>query len=633
MTQDDFLHEARRVHGTRYDYSEAVFKSMSGKVRIICPDHGPFEQAPRNHLAGSKCLHCAGKAKLTTEQFIANARAVHGDKYDYSATVYKSRNEKVTIICPEHGPFQAKPSNHVNNQSGCPACAGVQRTDRDSFIERARAVHGDKYDYSLVDYKGVDGKVQIICPDHGPFWQAAYDHTKGHGCKECGVDKCASSNRRSLAEFIRRAHEKHGDQFDYSRAVYINSTTPIEIICPDHGPFWQVPQDHITRYGCAACSGLAPIGFDEFHRRATEVHGNTYKYDEGSYRGWTKKMRVLCEQHGEFFTTPKYHVSNSSGCPQCWWAKSTSEGEQELADWVRSLGVAVIQNDRKTLEGFEIDILVPGLGIGIEYNGAYWHSADVMTHPRIHEVKFAAAQKKGIRLITVWDFDWANRRDFIKSALLHSLGKNHQQKIDARKCRVQPVGNSEAAEFYERTHIQGKGWRQIVNYALFDGDRMVACMSFTQGGSRRGKTGDSEWELIRYATDGIVRGGASRLFAAFRREQDPQAVWSFSDRQHFSGALYVQLGFSEDAKLPADYRVFHQASGRQWHKSAWQRRHIQTRLDELGIPEVFDPETDPRTERDMQRIARCMRIMDAGKIRWKWAKKEAAQGDLSGGAA
>jgi hypothetical protein len=109
------------------------------------------------------------------------------------------------------------------------------------------------------------------------------------------------------------------------------------------------------------------------------------------------------------------------------------------------------------------------------------------------------------------------------------------------------------------------------------------------------------------------------LFAAFRREHHPLVIWSFSDRQHFSGGLYERLGFQLNGRLPADYRLIHQPPlGRMWHKAAWQRRHIPARLAELGIDEPFDPATDPRSERQMQDLAKVHRIMDAGKIRWKW---------------
>lgn len=624
MTHDEFITTATARHGDRYDYSKTVFAGISKKLTITCKAHGDFQTIARNHLKGCHCLKCAGKAKLTTGEFIEKARAVHGDRYDYSKVDYQGNSKKVEIICPEHGSFFPKPLNHIANQSGCPACAGCQRTTRDDFIARARLAHGDKYDYSQADYQGVDTPVTIICPTHGAFLQSPYDHTRGHGCRECGIEKSATANRRTLQDFIQKARQFHGDKYDYSRVQYKNSTTPVEINCQLHGPFWQVPQDHITRYGCAACSGLLPITKEQFIERSTAAHGSRYDYSETVFEAFSKPASIRCEFHGVFWQVAKAHA-DGHGCPACAREATTSTGENELAAWVQAQGFAITRNDRTELDGFEIDIFIPEKRIGIEFHGAYWHSDNTLQHPRIHETKLTRAEKAGIRLIAVWDFDWLNRRPFIQAALSHHLGITNSTRIDARKCTIATVDNKTASTFYDQHHIQGAAWRQLANYALMMGDRMVACMSFSQGASRRGKTGSAEWELIRYATDGIVRGGASRLFTAFVREHTPDAIWSFSDRQHFSGDLYNVLGFENDGRVAADYRVYHQSSGTIWHKSAWQRRHIPARLKEINSPIQFDPASDPRTEREIQALANCIRIMDAGKIRWKWTPPGAGQ--------
>jgi hypothetical protein len=310
-----------------------------------------------------------------------------------------------------------------------------------------------------------------------------------------------------------------------------------------------------------------------------------------------------------------------SGCPKCARESTTSKGEKEVAEWLESEGFSVIRNDRDFLNGMEIDIFIPIASIGIEFQGAYWHHDEKLQHPRIHETKATRADKLGIKLISIWDYDWLTRKEFIKRMILHRLGKNKSEKFNARNGLIREVSYKEASEFYDKTHIQGPAWRAKVNYGLFINEKLVACISFSQAASRRGKTGSDEWELVRYSTDGLVRGGASKLFSRFVKDYSPEIVWSYSDRQHFSGNLYPSLGFNNDGSLPADYKVYHQNSNTLWHKSAWQRRHIQSRLIELGIEELFDHRIDTRTEKEMQSIAGVLRIRDSGKIRWKWAKK------------
>ena len=137
-----------------------------------------------------------GRKKLTTDEFIKKAREIHGDKYDYSKVEYKKAIEKVCILCPEHGEFWQKPSDHLTGY-GCIKC-GIKKSSekrlvgKDNFLERAKLIHGDKYDYSFSEYNGMEEKIKIICHkkyrnggEHGEFWQTPHNHLKGNGCPIC----------------------------------------------------------------------------------------------------------------------------------------------------------------------------------------------------------------------------------------------------------------------------------------------------------------------------------------------------------------------------------------------------------------------------------------------------------------
>ena len=186
LTTQEFIDRARTVHGNRYNYTFSVYQSAHEKVIIHCPEHGLFEQSPNNHLNGRGCLVCSGKKKHTSDSFINQAKHIHGNnKFDYSKVVYKGNKNKITIICPEHGDFEQTPHNHLHGQ-GCPSCSGNKKHDNDSFISQAKSVHGnDKFDYSKVEYVNVMTKVTIICSEHGDFLQEAQSHLKGSGCPGC----------------------------------------------------------------------------------------------------------------------------------------------------------------------------------------------------------------------------------------------------------------------------------------------------------------------------------------------------------------------------------------------------------------------------------------------------------------
>ena len=185
-TTGEFITRAREIHGDRYDYSLVKYVNAQTKVKIICPEHGVFEQTPSEHLRKQGCPYCGGTKKLTVKDFITRACEIHGGKYDYSLVDYINAMVKVRIVCPKHGIFEQTPNSHISIKAGCPKCAAEQKQlTTGEFIQRAREVHGDKYDYSLVEYFGNQTKIKIICPEHGVFEQTPSNHLLGHGCPQC----------------------------------------------------------------------------------------------------------------------------------------------------------------------------------------------------------------------------------------------------------------------------------------------------------------------------------------------------------------------------------------------------------------------------------------------------------------
>lgn len=204
LTTEEFVKRAREVHGDKYDYSKVKYVDIHTEVCIICPKHGEFLQKPSYHLRGNGCSKCGvvskqKKLSSTTKEFIKKAREVHGNKYNYSKVKYVNSHTNICIICPEHGEFKQTPSMHLEGH-GCPKCAGVGKLNTIEFINRARDVHGDKYDYSKIEYVDANTKVRIICPKHGEFKQTPAAHLKGQGCPNCNCSKLESEIRLMLDE-------------------------------------------------------------------------------------------------------------------------------------------------------------------------------------------------------------------------------------------------------------------------------------------------------------------------------------------------------------------------------------------------------------------------------------------------
>lgn len=195
LTTTEFVERSYQMHGDAYEYQRTVYKDSTSKVTITCPVHGDFDQMPFSHLDGAGCYACSYvdrgiKRRITVTEFISRANAIHGGKYKYDLVDYTNSQTKVTIICPIHGPFDQQPNNHLES-NGCPACSIIQSSSVKSyvaaqeFIEKARLCHGDRYDYSISNYKTAKTKVDIVCRIHGVFRITPDSHLQGKGCSLC----------------------------------------------------------------------------------------------------------------------------------------------------------------------------------------------------------------------------------------------------------------------------------------------------------------------------------------------------------------------------------------------------------------------------------------------------------------
>ena len=207
---DVFIKQLKGVYGNKYTFNNVKYTSKKEKVSITCPIHGDFLILPSNALKGRQCPKCS-KHYMDTEYFIYLAKNKHGDKYDYSKTKYTDCHTPVCVICPIHGEIYIKAHKHLNS-CGCTECAIMERGEKrrsetKEFIDKARKVHGEKYDYSEVEYICANKKVKIICPEHGEFWQTPNGHLYGRGCSKCanhsrGEEKVSNFLLKKRINFI-----------------------------------------------------------------------------------------------------------------------------------------------------------------------------------------------------------------------------------------------------------------------------------------------------------------------------------------------------------------------------------------------------------------------------------------------
>lgn len=279
-----------------------------------------------------------------------------------------------------------------------------------------------------------------------------------------------------------------------------------------------------------------------------------------------------------------------------------SSFEKEVKDYISSISSLEITTDRTVLNGKEIDIYLPYLKLGIECNGAYWHSEISAGRGKDYHVsKILEAQKKSVELFQIWDFDWNSKKDIVKSMLSHKLGCS--KKIFARKCKIRQLTKDEEHDFFMANHIQGYVPSKYAVGLVCDGV-IYAAMSFSH--SRYDKT--IKWELLRFANKVYfsVIGGASRLLAHFLKNNEHADILSYSHRHISSGKLYQALGFEYVRSTGASYRytknykVF-------FNRVSYQKHKLNSLLDH------FDPTL---TEWENMKNNGYDRIWDCGNDVW-----------------
>lgn len=511
--------------------------------------------------------------RATLAEVIAKFPEEVRHRYDFSAATYHGALVPIEgIVCAQHGAFKQYAAQLRKGGAGCPSCgnavrAGKRRNDTDLVVERARAAHGERYDYSKVAYRSQLHKVVVGCPDHGDFEILPINHWRGQGCPVCGAAK--RGRRKDLDASARRTAD--------------------------------------TKIAQAR---------ESFEADARAIHGDAYDYSLVDYQTRKLPVTIICRKHGAFTQTPDKHLQRAQGCPEC--SHHRSKGESAIQSFL-SIFAEVRSRDRSVVPPKELDIYLPDRAVAVEYCGEYWHGArkveDEAFARRRHADKLRACEARGIRLFTVYESEWLERPATIKRILRNAIGAT-RGRLMARKCEAERIPAAEASAFFERYHPQGGGgWGE--HYGLRYSGKLVACMRFTFGSNDRGANHERMWTLSRYATRLPVAGGASRLFKAFVSERNPSVVKSFSDNRYFTGGMYERLGFVLEEEMGPDYQVYHQKLGL-LPKTAWQRRKLPTRIREVGSKEVFHPATDLRTEREMTFLLGAQRLYDCGKKRWVW---------------
>jgi len=632
LTNSEFVKKVEATHGSFYDLSSSVYTGGAKKVTVLCREHGPFSIIPSSLYSGSGCPECAkgrqaDKMRMPIDQVVQRLPYyLNRISYPNLHTEYKNTTSKITVNCTVHGVSVASAQSLVySSKYGCASCGVEARTlarttTTEDFIKQARAVHGDTYDYSKVNYTKSTELVTIICKKHGEFSQTAVTHTQGSGCTKCANASKNDYRKTTLSD----VKAKLANGVTVVEEEYRAGDKKINLWCSEHGGF-TINKTRITQNTmCPKCNlrkvqDSLSVSFDEFEKRAIAQHSDRYRYDPSSYTQITNKVSIHCPEHGWFSQKALDHTNQAHGCPVCRTNKD-SKPQVVISQTLDRFGIDNVRNYKIGDTRFEVDVFIPSLNIGIEYNGLYYHSQRLRNSSSVHLDKMKLAEKAGIRLIQLFSDEVEQRESAVTSFIMNIIGVNRAFKIYARTCTIEEVSQQNANDFYDTCHIQG-AYRSGINYGLYYKNVLVACMTFSARGSGRRALNATEYELARYASSESVVGGASRLFKKLRVLTSANKVITFSDNRLFTGGMYEILGFVKTNVYGPNYSYVDTSGKSRIHKSRFQHSRLK---------DLFGSNYDAtKTERENCEANGYYRIYDCGLTKWVWTKETASEDTVS----
>lgn len=362
--------------------------------------------------------------KLTQQEYIDKVNFIHNNKYEYSKTIYTGNKNKLIITCKEHGDFEQNASSHY--KCGCPKCylatKGInKKLNINDLLGRFKNKHGDKYDYSKVEYIKKQSKVIITCKKHNEeFLQTPEKHldSKTGGCPKCNN---IGKGNLTLKSFLDKVYNIHKDKYDYSLTEIINCKEKIKIICKEHGEFTQTPNKHLSGVGCSKCSKnyrWNPIELEEIFRNK---YGNKYEYDFSNFKNCRSKIKVKCNIHSYF----EISIDNlrNYGCTLC---NKGSKGEEKISSILENKNIKYL--NQKSFEGckyinkLSFDFYLPEYNTCIEYDGKqhfesieYFGGELSLEKQKIKDsIKDSFCLNNNIKLIRIPYFEFGNIEKIIE---------------------------------------------------------------------------------------------------------------------------------------------------------------------------------------------------------------------------
>ncbi len=543
--------------------------------------------------------------KIKESEFLEYCSKKFKNKYIYSNFV--SLSEDVEVYCTEHKTKNLINANkHYLSKNGLCACCN---DNFDVFLRNAKNKFGDKFGYDKVQYSNDSTKIEIFCNKHKQyFFQTPNSHLRGKYC--CPF--CIKEEKfvMTTSELKKRIFDKFDD-----RIIVVDSDKKnAKFKCSIHGIFrGNINNILKSVHGCPLCKeNGGRLSFESAVKKFENIHGKKYKYSKNKYKGINGKIKIKCKKHGWFYQNGKNH-SNGHGCPKC--SSHTNKFENEVIELIKKYNISVIERDRMVLNGQEIDMFLPDLNIGFEFNGLFFHREGLITKKNMsisgkskhyHVNKTNSALNKGINLYQINEDEWIKNKELVVNRILNICGISKSTKTNARDLTVVTVSKKEKDAFLKKYHIQGTDISKYC-YGLEKDGKLLSVMTFKDK-----KNGC--YELNRYAanTDYSVRGGAGKLLTYFIKQHSPSTITTFADRRwtpNANGCLYDKLGFKLiETQQPAYHYVEVKNPIKTYNRLAFQKHKILKNFPNLN---------PTKTEKELMIELGYDRIWDCGNFKFQ----------------
>ena len=609
---------------------DSVTLGSAKKTWWLCSKGHSYDQAVNKKVRAGldSCPVCNGRRIITGVNDLATLFPKVVQWWDKKKntkspeTISAGSESKVWWLC-EHGhSYQQMVVSKTQDGHGCPVCSNqiVIAGVNDIFTTHPEVKEiwdkkNNTTDLTTVS-SGTEKKLWWLCENGHSYQQSGYSKTvEGKGCLVCAGKKTQAGYNDIPTTFPQALEDWDYTKNDLPPEKYTRSSNKeVWWVCSKKHSYKQSVNVHwrtrkrATR-GCPICANRIPTKGENDLLSQYPTIAELWDYEKNKLKpyevtpGSHAKIHWVCPEGHKFQRAVKAMVHLSPDCIKCKKA-GTSKMEQEVSAYVKEIlfGVDVVENTRKIISPYELDIYIPDKNIAIEFNGLYWHSEQAGKTRNYHKKKWEKCQEKGVQLITVWEDDWRDKKGVVKSMLAHKLGVSGGARVFARKTVIKPVDSATARKFCDSYHIQGAcGGTCYLGLYTKNGNELVAMSVW-----RKNK---KDIYLDRYCTSQTVVGGFSKLLkhatALFTQDGFDRIV-TFADREVSDGRLYERTGFKLDSYLKPDYRYVR--DDKRYHKFGFRLKRFK------NDPELLYKEG--LTEGQLAELNGMIRVWDCGKIKY-----------------